>query len=334
MAERIEAGATAFLTGATGFIGGRLAAALHGRGYRLRCLVRAPERAASLASLGAELVVGDIADEAALAKGLRGAAVAYHLAGAYDLGVVNAAAMEHANIEGTRAFLAALRANPVPKAVYVSTVMALGPSRGPVDEDADYRGPFSSIYSRTKTEAHRLARAAQRDGTPLVIACPALVYGPGDEGPIGRVLKDTLRHRLPALSTRSAWFSFVHVDDVVAGLVAAGERGRPGATYVLSGEDAPVQRLVEDAARLANTWLTPLRVPPFLVRATGSLMDGFTRLTGVPMPVTRELASLAASDDWWLHSHERATNELGYSPRPLAEGLPDTIRWVKEQVAK
>jgi NAD+-dependent farnesol dehydrogenase len=325
--------APVFLTGATGFIGGRLAAALSARGRRLRCLVRSPERAGPLAALGAELVVGDVADEAVLRRALEGADLAYHLAGAYEVGRVDERRLERTNVDGTRAFLGAARGAGVERVVYVSSVVALGPvESGEGDERSSYDGPYPSVYHRTKTAAHRIALEAQATGLPLVIACPAYVYGPGDEGPAAEHLENVLRRRLPGLSTRPTIFSYVHVDDVVAGLVAAGGRGTPGATYVLGGEAASVNEFTELAGRLAGTWVSPLRFPPPIVKATGVLMDAIARVTGWRMPISAELADVGGRGERWVHSSERARTELGYSPRPLAEGLPETVRDMQERL--
>jgi nucleoside-diphosphate-sugar epimerase len=327
--------APVFLTGATGFIGGRLAAALVARGRRLRCLVRRPERAAALAGMGAELIVGDVTDADAVGRGLDGAALAYHVAGAYVVGRPHEGELERTNVEGTRVFLDALRQSAVPRAVYVSSVVALGPvTHGEGDESTSYDGPYPSVYHRTKTAAHRLAVAAQRDGQPLIIACPAFVYGPGDEGPPAEHIENVLRHRLPGLSTRPTVFSYVHVDDVVAGLVAAGERAPVPSVYVLSGEPATVNDFTRQVAGIADTWVSPLRFPPAMVRLTGILMDGVSRVTGWRMPISRELADVGGRGERWVHSSDRAKAELGYSPRPLAEGLPETVRDVQVRIRR
>lgn len=325
-------GTLVFMTGATGFIGRGLARLLAGRGYRLRCLVRSPERAAVLGALGAELLVGDASDEAAMRKGLDGARFACHLAGTYDLGTVDQDAMRRVNVDGTRAFLGALRTASVERALYTSTTAALGPAEDVGSDDDVYSGPYPSIYHRTKTEAHRLAVAAQQEGLPLVIICPALVYGPGDRGPSGRYVMDVLRHRVPGLSTKPAWFSYAHVDDVARGMADALERGRNGVTYVLSGEHESVNEFTKRIARLGGTWAPPLRVPPFMIRVTGSIMDAAGRLTGARLPVSRELADTAATGARWVHSHARASAELGYAPRTLDEGLPEVVREAQARI--
>jgi nucleoside-diphosphate-sugar epimerase len=314
-----------YITGATGFIGERLAQRWLKRGEQVRCLVRSPERAEKLRAAGAQLVAGDVANESAHLEGLRDARLAYHLAAVYDVGVVDAPVLERANVEGTRAFLAAAEKSSVPRAVYVSSTVALGPSRAADPEPRDaYPGPYPTEYHRTKAEAHRLARAAQERGLPLVIVCPAYVYGPGDQGPGGRFLLDLLRGRVPALLTRPTRFSYVHVDDVVAGLLAAGESGRTGETYLLTGEGASINEFAARATALAGKRPPMLRFPPVLASATGVLLDAVARRTGWRFPISRESVAVASDGDW-LHASERARRDLAYRPRSLDQGLPETV---------
>jgi nucleoside-diphosphate-sugar epimerase len=322
-----------FVTGGTGFIGSRLVRALLGRGERVRCLVRHAARAGGLSRLGAEIIVGDIADRSALDRGLRGARAAIHLAAVYDIGVVDAAAMERVNVTGTAAFLAATARLNTPVRICVSTTVALGPvAVGSGDESTRNHGPYRSRYEETKTQAHELAVAEQQTGAPVIIVCPAYVYGPGDNGPGGRFLRDLVRKRVPGLLSNPAWFSFVHVDDVVSGLVAALDRGEPGATYVLSGEDATINAFAERAAAIAGVRPPRLRFPAALARMSGSVLDGISRATGASFPNTRENADTVAGHRW-LHSHAKATAELNWQPRSLAAGLPETVAWAKSGAA-
>jgi len=303
------------LTGATGFIGSRLARRLAGRGDRgdrLRCWVRPSSQTEELERLGAEIVRGALEDVEALAAALEGVDLAYHLAAVYDIGVVDAGALERANVGGTRAFLQAVARAGTARAVYVSTTVALGPVAAGVGDERTTHGPaYDSVYERTKVEAHRVALEAQARGN----------------GPNGRYIRDVIRGRIPGLPLSPAWFSYVHVDDVVEGLVLAGERAGPGSVYVLSGEDASLTEFTRQVAWLAGVRPPLLRFPDAAIRLTGSALDFLTRATGWRFPVTRENADTAGGGKRWLHSHERATRELGWRPRPLAEGLPGTVAW-------
>jgi nucleoside-diphosphate-sugar epimerase len=322
---------TVYLTGATGFIGNRLARRLAARGDQLRCLVRNPRGAEWLKQLGAELVVGEVTDRAAHERGMTGCALAYHLAAIYDVGVVDAAALERTNVGGTAAFIEALEETSLPRAVYVSSTVALGPvANGISDNVVEYDGPYPTEYHRTKALAHRLARAAQEREDPLIIACPAFVYGPGDNGPGGRFIKDIVRGHLPGLLTDAGWFSYVHVDDVAAGLELIGENGTVGKTYVLSGEPTQMNDFAARIARLAGKRLPLMRFPPALAAGTGMVLDAVTRLTGLRFPITQEGVNSTAKGRW-LHSHEPVTRELNWRPRSLAEGLPETVQWFQQK---
>lgn len=315
----------AFVTGATGFIGSRLVRELSARGERLRCFVRSSSDISLLQQPGVEIVMGELLDEAALRAALEGCDVAYHLAAMYDIGVVDADEMSRVNVGGTRAFLNAVRSARTPRAVYVSTTVALGPvAYGEGDENTVHAGLHRSEYERTKLEAHGLAVQAQRAGLPLMVVCPANVYGPGDRGPNGQFIDDLLHYRIPGLPLSPSWFSYVHVDDVVSGLIAAAERGRTGETYVLSGENQPLDVFAKRVTVLAGKRAPFLRFPAPMIRLTGVLLDALSRVSGVRFPISRENAD-TASKLRWLHSHAKAAKELDWHPRSLDEGLPDTV---------
>ena len=315
-----------FLTGATGFIGRRVAHFLSDHGHGLRCLVRNPARATALAELGAELIEGDVCDADALDRGLAGADDAIHLAGIYDLGVVDAAELERVNVDGTRAFLEAARRAGTRLRIHISSTAALEPpASGEADETAPTASPpFPAVYHRTKAEAHRLALDAQGAGDPVSIVCPAFVYGPADNGPAGRMVSDLVRGRLPGLLMDPAWFSFAYVDDVATGIVAAVERGRPGQTYILSGEHASLNDFAERVARAAGRRPPLLRFPVGVAAVTGGLLDAVTRLSGIRFTMSRE-GVLAVARRRWLFSHAKASRELGYAPRALADGIARTL---------
>jgi dihydroflavonol-4-reductase len=212
--------------------------------------------------------VGDAADAAAMAKGLAGARFAYHLAGSYDLGVIDADAMRNVNVEGTRAFLDALRRSEVERALLhvEHRCPRAGRRRGEGDESARVPRPIPvRLPSHEDGGApHGRGRAA-RAGAPLVIVCPALVYGPGDQGP----QRTVRRGRAPApgagaVALRPTHFSYAHVDDVVDGHDrCACERGRPGATYILSGRARDRERVhgVRSRDSSAETWATAAALP-------------------------------------------------------------------------
>jgi nucleoside-diphosphate-sugar epimerase len=325
------AGREVFLTGATGFIGGGLARALIARGDRLRCLVRDSTRALWLERLGATLVQGDITDDVALERGMRGADLVYHVAGAYDIGaLIDRADLERVNVDGTAAVLRVARHVGGPPVVYASTTGAFRPTQPGREHEIELlRPPFPTVYQRTKARAHELAVEAAARGLPVTIGCPAVVYGPGDTSSNARFMRSILRRTMPGLLTTDAWFSYVHVDDVVRGFVAAGERGTPGAVYLFSGHDESLSGFARRVADLAGTGLNPVRFPPALARATCAVLDPVARRLRLRLVLNGENVAFV-SGHRWLHHDDRARDELGYTWRPLEAGLPGTVAWLRD----
>lgn len=324
-----------FLTGGTGFIGGRLATLLAGRGHGLRCLVRNTAKARPLEALGATIIQGDITDDIALDHGMAGVDAALHLAGNYDTGLVDRAAMERVNVDGTRALLRFAEHHRVGQTVHVSTAYVLEPvepgSIGP--PDAPCGGPHPTLYQRTKAAAHRSALEAQSRGQPVVIACPSFVYGPGDDGPAGVFVRELLRRRLPGLLSDPSWFSYVHVDDVANGLVACVEHGRAGGQYMLGGEPASVNQFAERVCALAGVRPPPFHFPPPLAAVGARLLDLVAKPLRFRTSFNYENVR-GTTHHAWVHSWERSAAELDYHPRSLAQGLPEMVAWFKAEAAR
>lgn len=310
-----------YITGATGFIGSRVATRMLERGESLRCLVRSRKKAAWLADAGAELMEGELTDARTHGRGVRDAWGAIHLAAIYDIGIVDRSTLWRSNVDGTRAFL---EATSGVRSVFVSSTVALGPGDGSDEPRDAYEGPYHSVYHHTKAESHRLARAAQKSGAPLIIVCPAFVYGPGDEGPAGRLISDIRRRSLPALLTQPSRFSFAFVDDVADGIVAAFDRGRIGEVYILGGESATLTEYAQQVCAKLGVKAPALRLPRALAKLSGGLLDAVSRMTGLKFPITCEAVTTTTGASW-VQQYFRSATELGYRPRTLDEGLARTL---------
>jgi dihydroflavonol-4-reductase len=320
----------AFVTGATGFVGGRLAHALRARGDDVVALVRSPDRSAGLAALGCELVHGDLDDGDAIARGLDGCDAAFHAAAVYRIGITarEAAAMRETNVGGTERVLDAATRAGVARVVHVSTVNAFGDTHGEVVDEA-YRRPddgLVSAYDETKLLAHRAAEERMRDGAPILIAQPGVVYGPGDPSQIGGQVRQAQTGKLRYVSFPDLGFNAVHVDDVAAGLLLVHDRGRVGESYVLGGELVRMRELIETAARVAGRRAPRLTMPTALVRAMAPAGRVVGPLFGQP-PNLAELVRASAGVTYWA-SDAKARAELGYAPRDLETGLRDM--WAEE----
>jgi dihydroflavonol-4-reductase len=320
------------MTGATGFIGGRLARQLVARGHDVVALVREPRRALPLEDLGVELAPGDIRDAGSVRAAMRGADGVFHLAAWYRVGARDSSEAESINVAGTRTVLAAARDAGVARIVYTSTVAVFGDTRGRVvDPTHRYDGPWLSEYDRTKWLAHyEVAVPMAEAGLPLVIVQPGYVYGPGDHSNVGDVLRDYLRRRLPAKPVQGGCWA--HVDDIARGHVLAMEKGRTGESYVLAGEC----RLWSDVLDLAHdiTGIRPprLSLPPALARLASTLARPLAAILPLPQTYHPETLRIAAGVTYWADD-AKARQELGWEPRPLREGLAQTLAAERAAIA-
>ena len=316
-----------FLTGGTGFLGGELARLLRERGDTVRALVRSPERATTLASLGCELVQGDLSNEGALVEACRGMTAVVHSVAVHDLGAAPElrAEMVEANVRGTeRVFGAALTAG-VSQALHVSTVAVFGDTRGEVaDERWGCRSDgWTSVYQETRSCAHRRAQQISSRGLPLVTVQPGAVYGPGDPSVLGRLLRQFLDGRLSVLPFAEVGISPVHRDDVADGVLRALDKGVPGESYVLAGEALRVREVVDVLAEVSGR-RAPRPLPTWVLKALAPAGPVVAPMLGLPANLQELIRSCDGAATSWA-SGDKAREQLGWDSRPLHEGLRELV---------
>ena len=313
-----------FVTGATGFIGGEIVKQLIGRGHKVVALVRSPHKAGMLKALGVEMHTGDITEPDTLNAPMAGVDGVFHTAAWYKVGLQEPLA-ERINVEGTRNVLNAMRELAIPRGVYTSTVAVFSDTRGLIpDESYRYDGPHLSEYDRTKWLAHySVALPSIKNGLPLTIVMPGMVYGPGDTSGMHTALVDLLRGRLPMTPARTA-FCWAHIEDTARGHILAMDKGQPGQTYIITGPRHTFEEAFDLTARLANVRPPLLHPGPRMMRAAASLMGIAGRVMSVPPALTPEALRVLAGTTYF-GSNEKAVRELGFSARPLEEGMAQTL---------
>ncbi len=315
------------ITGATGFVGGALASKLRKSGHEVVALVRDPGRAGALSAAGVHLVAGDLADTAALDRLCAGTDGLFHVAGWYKLGQRDCSPGTRVNVEGTRNVLEAARRTRVPKVVYTSTLAVNSDTGGRgVDESYRFTGTHLSHYDQTKAEAHDIAERYATEGLPVAIVQPGLVYGPGDTSQTGELIAQVVRGGRPPVP-RGGGVCWGHVDDVASGHVLAMDEGGTGESYMLAGPRASLAEGLREVATIAGT-RGPRLLPASMVRATAALTGRLAQ--AVPVPPTYVEETLRASLATYFGSPAKAERELGWSARPLHQGLTDTVTALRE----
>lgn len=318
----------ALVTGASGFLGGALARALLARGTEVRAFARKEMR--ELGEQGAEVVRGDLADAAAVSKVVAGVDLVFHVGA--KAGVWGPYAEYHAsNVLGTEHVLAAMRAHGVGRLVYTSSpsvVHAGGSIRG-ADESLPYASHFETAYPETKAAAERLVLAANSPTLATVALRPHLIWGPGDNQLVPRLVSRARAGRLMFPGEGTALIDSTFIDSAVEAHLLAAERLAPGAPcagrayFISQGEPRPIMDLV-NALLEADAGLPPVRrtVPAGLAVFAGAVMEALFRAVGAKEepPITKFVARQMATDHYF--DLTAARRDLGYGPQvTLDQGL-------------
>jgi dihydroflavonol-4-reductase len=331
------------VTGATGFIGTHLVAALADRGDEVTCLVRQSSRVDSLRLPGVRLVYGDVTDRDSLVPAIAGQQIVYHVAGCTL--ATGARHFYRVNQRGVAnvAQVCAGQATP-PVLVSVSSLAAAGPvSDGVAKTEADRSQPVSH-YGHSKRAGERAAESFA-DRVPITIVRPPIVLGEGDR--LGLTLFRSIArfgvHMVPGLSRRR--FSLIHADDLAQLLILAAERGKrlpsrgrpeshgPQGYYFAACEEDPTYadlgRMVGEAMGRHLVVVIPTATPMVWMVAVAG--EAISRIRHDPLFMNLDKAREITAGNW-LCSARTAADELNFCVgAPLLERLRQTAEWYRER---
>jgi dihydroflavonol-4-reductase len=318
------------VTGASGFVGAAVVRELLVREHDVRVMIRPDSDRSNLAGVDVEMVTGDLTDHASLRRAARGCHGVFHVAADYRLWVREPQAMFAANVDGTRALMQAALAADVGRIVYTSSVATLGIRKGaPADEEtpvafADMIGPYKQSKFLAEAEVRRMTR---EEGLPVVIVNPSTPIGPRDvkPTPTGRLIVEAAAGRMPAYVDTG--LNVVHVEDVARGHLLAYDKGDVGERYVLGGEDMTLSSILGEIAALTDRRPPKIRLPHAAVVPVAYLAEAWSRLAGSEPFVTVDGVKMARKQMFF--SSAKATNELGYQPRPAREALRDAVAYFR-----
>lgn len=321
---------TAVVTGATGFIGRRLARRLAESGTPVLALVRDPARAADLAATpGIELVRGDLRDRDLVRDLAARAGVLYHLAGLTSSRSRAEFMAVNGEVTGALAAAAAVAPKP-PKLVLVSSLAVAGPrpAARPARED-DTPAPVNA-YGESKLLGEVLLRRAAA-GVRWTIVRPPWVYGPGDHATLA-LFRLAARGFFPSVRGGCLEISLVHVDDLVDALVLAGASPRADGRVYYAADGA-----VHTVAQLGRSLLAAcgggraVHLPGPVFRLMGLAGEAAAWLTRRP-PLLGWDKACEGLEAGWVCDDGRIRAELGYRSRvDLDGGVAGTLSWYRRQ---
>lgn len=321
-----------FVTGATGFLGGHVVAALLAAGREVTALVPSRDVAAEAEASGVRPRLGSITDLDSLRRGMRGVDGVFHVAG-HRLGIADGATAQAINFDGTRNVIGAARLERVPRVVCTSTLAVFSDTGGAlIDETYRYRGRHLTDYDRMKaTVFNEVLLPEIEAGSPVNVVFPGAIYGPGDASRMASVIERHLRGRVWLVAAQSA-YCWAHVEDSAQGHLLAMERGAPGESYIIGGPPMAVRDVLARIGDAAGRHRLPVSMPPWLTAPAAAVLGAASRVVPPLRPIA-ERARLARGVTY-LGSDARARRELGWSTRPIDDGLAETVEWLLRDMVR
>ena len=317
------------VTGASGFVGSAIAAALRDAGHPVRVLVRASSPRTNIDPRD-EVVVGDMLDRASIAAAVSGVRHLIHAAADYRLWAPSADDLLRANVDGTRIVMEEALRGSIERIVYTSSVATFDLRAGGLADETRHLPHTEAIgaYKRSKIIAEDLvADMISRDGLPAVIVNPSTPIGPRDirPTPTGRIIVEAASGRMPGYVHTG--LNLVHVDDVAAGHLAALRHGKVGERYILGGQNVLLADMLRDIALLVGRRPPRLRVPRRLLYPAAAMAEMIAGRTGREPFLT--LDGLRMAKNRMYFTSAKATRDLGFTARPYSEGLRDAVDWFR-----
>jgi nucleoside-diphosphate-sugar epimerase len=324
----------ALVTGGGGFLGGAIVRLLLERGDEVRSFSRGeyPE----LARLGVTQFRGDLADRDAIARSAQGCDIVFHVAA--KAGIWGSYTdFYRTNVTGTENVIAACVQHGIERLVYTSSpsVVFDGHDLEGGNESLPYPPHFEAPYPQTKAMAERLVLAADSPRLATVSLRPHLIWGPGDNHLVPRIIARAKAGRLRRIGSRPCLVDTVYVDNAAqAHLLAADRLARGGgiagrAYFISNSEPLPLWEMVNRILAAAGMPPVTRSIPAGAALAAGALCEAiwsFLRLPGEP-PMTRFVAKEMATAHWFDIS--AACRDLAYKPEiSIDEGLKRLAKWL------
>lgn len=327
------------VTGANGHLGYTLVSMLRKQAKHVRGLILPKDSSDRLDRLGVEVFRGDVTKPESLESFFDLSltdyqpedAVIIHTAGIISISNKKNPLIEKVNVLGTRNIIDLTLKHHLVKMIHVSSVHAIPEKQDDVTiEEISHFDPEEviGIYAKTKAKASQDVLDAISRGLPAVIVHPSGIIGPDDEGHghMTMMIEDYLNGYLT--SRVKGAYDFVDVRDVSLGILQAIEHGTIGSCYILSGHRINLNELFEHLRLLSGRKHRIHVLPTWFASITAPLAEVFYRMRKLP-PIYSKYSLYTISSNSYF-SHEKATKELQYKPRPIEQTLADTVIWMAE----
>lgn len=317
------------VTGANGHLGANVVRALLRRGHEVVAFVRPAADLRGLAGLKLSYAYGDVFDAGALANAAAGCEVIIHLAAVFRYWVNDGTDIIQTSVIGAQNIFAAAQLAGVRRLVYTSSTYAIGStSVFSISLNADHWNEAAcSPYAIAKVEGEREAwRLASESGIPLIVLCPAGIWGPYDyrTTPPMAWIKGLVNGTVPVID---AGGSFIDARDAAEVHALAIDQGYPGQRYILTGTDLRMTDMARIVYRLTGSRNVRLKLGKGLMLPASGLLELWARISGRPPLTTRSFVRDQLGQ--YFCADGRESNEIfGIKPRDAEAMISGAIRWL------
>lgn len=324
------------VTGGRGFLGGAIVRLLWEQGEQVRSLAR--HHSEELEDIGVKQFIGDLTDQALVDQAVSGCDLVYHVAakagvwGRYE-------DFYRSNVSGTQNVITACRQAGVMRLVYTSSpsVVFAGNDMEGVDETVPYPDKFHAFYPQTKALAEQLVLAANDEQLATVALRPHLIWGPGDNHLVPRILERGRKGQLRRVGAGNNLVDTLYIANAARAHLQAAAALSPGSTvagkayFIANDEPMPLWDLVNRILAAGNLPAVTRTISPGLAHAAGTLLELAYRTFNLPGEprMTRFVAKELATAHWFDLS--AAKQDFGYQPEvSVEEGLRRLEAWLQQ----
>lgn len=318
----------ALITGGTGFLGANLAEGLLKQGWRVRILRRTTSPLAAVQDLDVEHAIGDVTAFDSLLAAMKDVDVVFNVAAISVYWRNKPDVIYAVNVDGARNVFEAAARSQVRRVVHTSSAAAVGMIDGRLatENDPFNLPPQRFIYGHSKWLAEQLVQERVQAGQDITLVNPAIIVGARDiNWNSGSILREATRKRIPVIPQGGV--NFVAMQDVVAGHIAAVEKGKAGERYILGGENLTNRQVTEMACDIVGVKPPRLTQPRWTIPVVAVLLDAVTAIVGPKLPLSGEQMRLTARYIWFDSS--KAQRELGLPHTPVRQAMQECYDWYK-----
>lgn len=313
------------VTGANGLLATNVIKTLLEKGYKVRGMLRNPDKYKGPRNQNLELVTGDITSPDQIEEILENCKSVIHVAAITSQSIRNYHKYEKVNVKATRKLLELSISKKIEKFVFVSSANAFGYGtvENPGNEKMPVKPPFSkSLYARSKAEAQKEVLAFQ-DRIAVSVVNPTFIIGPYDAKPgSGQII--LMGHRKKIIFAPPGGKNFVNATDAANGVVAALEKGENGQAYLLAGENLSFRDFFRKLGEIEKKHPVIITVPAFILNAAG-IFGTIIRLLGINSQLSLTNTKMLCVNNFY--TSKKAKKELGIGFEGIDKGIKECLSW-------